>query len=305
MKKILVIVLALTLSLALSGCGSSDVHSEQSSDESSAEISSSDESSTAISSFDESSAVISSFDGSSNAISSSDYSPYGESPENPEISEVSAEDTSSKNSPADTDGLKTFDYEEHYNYINNFKSSFTDFLDSLNKPDVKELYIRADALTSGFNSEGYVTDFGDPVTIDGYEYNATGYDYNSFLSAMNALFTPQATENILTEFPFMRESGGELYQLGATFIPEFVVLWREYQIVRNSDDYVEFNIINFCSGDITEEYDPSKHDSYDKSTLKNIAVRTENGWRIEDFAMFGVKSSRTGEYTEDVVNVDY
>lgn len=182
-----------------------------------------------------------------------------------------------------------------------------ELLDSLGKPEVKDLYIRARAVTDGFANDGYFLGDGAHIRVrDGGSqsyYDETGFSYDSFTRALKSIFTEQTTQSILTNAPYMYEYDGALWQGGIT--PPRYDLHTEYQLVENLDDSVTFNTVNYLITDITEDYDPAKKDSYEKKTLSNRISRTSGGWRIERFAVFGVFSSRTGEESELTVDPDF
>lgn len=212
--------------------------------------------------------------------------------------------------PAET--LSEFNYEQLYeqrkaDIESGSMKELGELLDSLGKPEVKDLYIRARAVTDGFANNGYFLGDGAHIRVrsggsQSY-YDETGFSYDSFTHTLKSIFTEQTTQNILKNAPYMYEYDGALWQGGIT--PPCYDLHTEYQLVENLDDSVWFNTINYCITDITEGYDPAKKDSYEKKTLSNRISKTSDGWRIERFAMFGIFSALTGEESELTVDPDF
>lgn len=227
----------------------------------------------------------------------------------PPVTDIGDERVTVYGTPVET--LSEFNYDQLYEQQKQQLESGSmkelgELLDSLEKPEVKDLYIRACAVTSGFANDGYFLDNGTHIRVNGGEgkgyYDETGFTYASFLHTLYGIFTTQTTQDILKNTPCMYEYDGALWQGGIT--PPCYELHTEYQLVENSDDSVEFNTVNYCVNDI-EGYDPAKKNSYEKKTLRSRINKTADGWRIESFPMFGIFSSRTGEETEYVIDPDF
>lgn len=211
--------------------------------------------------------------------------------------------------PSET--LSEFNFDKFIERYDNF-IELNELLDSLGKPEVKEVYIKALAMLDGFADGGYLLPSKERVCIDvddgsinGATYVETGYSYDSFIGAMNEIFCEAAVENILEGMPWFYEYEDALWQAEIS-LPTFNI-HSEYEIVENLDDEVQFNTINYYIDDPAEDFDPEKRDSYKKRTLNNSIIKNADGWLVQDCTMFGSRCARWwGDiYNERVANVDF
>ena len=180
--------------------------------------------------------------------------------------------------PSET--LSEFNYNRLIDRYDDF-AELNELLDSLGKPEVKEVYIKALAILDGFADGGYILPSAERACIDvddgsanGATYYETGCSYESFIGAMNEIFCEAAAEDIL-EGSWFYEYEGALWQTEIS-LPTYNI-HSEYELVENLDNEVRFNTTNYYIDDPEEDFDPDKRDSYKKRTLDNSIIKTEDG----------------------------
>lgn len=176
-------------------------------------------------------------------------------------------------------------------------NELAELLDGLGKPEVREVYIKAQAILDGFYADGYLA--GNAMikvkTENGHTgfFLDTSFTYDSFIRQMHGIFGERVTEEILKAHPMFYEYGGRLWQ--ESVYPGCSAYCTEYELVQNLDDVVEFNSNIYYLDEMGDEYDPEKKETYRRKVISNRIVKTPDGWRIENCLMFGDISALGGE----------
>ncbi len=206
--------------------------------------------------------------------------------------------------PLDNSMLEEFSIEP---YIE--KAYYTDedkeFLDSLEIPEIKDIYKRSGALFGCLSTTEFPPTFSAvgndrvPARIEIlrpenetdaggllYVYEEWGYTYESFYNAFLSVFTKEAVEEIFKEYEHFlnyngalfcstTSSGGNVWSGGA---------WEvhcEYELISKSDTVIEFRRTVFSDKDnkFNMEFLPEHLSEYHVSLTEFKFVLTENGWR--------------------------
>ncbi len=175
-----------------------------------------------------------------------------------------------------------------------------EFLDTLGNIKFKDLYCRAlalihimssynldlaDGISAYENSSTYLEVFNEKTGIN-ETYTETGYSYDSFYRTFRDVFTPEAIEIILFNYPFYYS-----YNEGLWYKPIVRIfgnpgeVYQEYELISESDTELKFKRISYsvAIGEPVTEYDPNKKNEYIKTEVNFRFVNTENGWRVAEF----------------------
>jgi len=174
------------------------------------------------------------------------------------------------------------------------------FIDSLEDPEIKSLFIKAKILCSYLSTTNItwtkVTTANerrcyDILRKDGKFYGETGYTYDSLYNAYLSVFTEETTEEIFKYHDFLNYNGGFFCHLN-TMGGNAWEVHREYELISKSDTVIEFRRTVFSHDrdfKPSTEYDPALRDEYLKELVDFKFVKTENGWRAEKFLNAGTK----------------
>lgn len=172
-----------------------------------------------------------------------------------------------------------------------------EFLDSLEKPEIKELYCKALSLVHIMSTEnlavsetlgeyaGAYLERYDKERASTDRYNETGYAYDSFYNAFLSVFTKETADTLLSRYPSYYNYDGELWYLPMTFSGNIGEVHREYELTGVTDDEVTFTRTSYCVdiGEPADNFFPDKKDEYDKEEVSFRFVKTEDGWRAAEF----------------------
>ncbi|MCM1165277.1 MAG: hypothetical protein NC299_05160 [Lachnospiraceae bacterium] len=225
--------------------------------------------------------------------------------------------------------LNGFGYEETLEYCREKYArdeALTELLESLGKPELKELYYKARTLAeivgmgagvgyetfSANNAPGHeraritmlkdttepnygVPEYSEPRFAEGQIFFETGMSYESFIGALQKTFSEESAERMTALYPFFYEHDGQLYCNFVTAGAPSNLVFTEYRLVENSADAVKFTTVNYY--DTTDSglgYDPERKEEYLVSEISN-ELRLVNGeWRAYEVCMLGDCSSRYG-----------
>lgn len=187
----------------------------------------------------------------------------------------------------------------------------SEFVESLNRPEITDLYIRAQSLVKIFSNEYlYVVEellnedhthknetVLDASAVGKYAYYVeTGVKFDSFAEAWLEVFTKSALDRAFSWYNSFVCYNKELWFSSGAMTGDISVVHCEYELITNSESEVFFKQISYCvkSGEEPLVYDPEKKDEYRTYPLEYKFVMTENGWRADEFPIY----SRTldGEY---------
>lgn len=229
--------------------------------------------------------------------------------------------------------LADFRYEELLEYYRDEyeqDEQLTALLDSLGNPEVKEKYYQARALANvvamapGAGYETFSANAPEnkaqivmlkdtplyhsaiiPSYSKGRIFRETGLKYDSFINALNDLFTEESAALILKQFPFFYGYNGELYCNMVTGGYAINLVHTEYEILENSSDTVKFNTINYYTlsdddfADFNFTYDPEKKDSYARVEINNEFRYINGEWKTYEICLLGDCSSREGRLFQE------
>lgn len=207
-------------------------------------------------------------------------------------------------SPLDASELEEFSIEPYIEKVY-YSDADEEFLDSLEIPELKDIYKRAGALFGCLSTTEFPPAFsavGDervparikflkPVNeIDAgglsYVYEEWGYTYESFYNAFLSAFTKEAVEEIFKEYEFFLNYNGELFckvtsSGGNVWSGGAWEVHREYELISKSDTVIEFRRTVFRDIDnkFNMEYFPEHRNEYHADLTEFKFVLTENGWR--------------------------
>ncbi len=176
-----------------------------------------------------------------------------------------------------------------------------DFFDSLEIPELKDVYKRAVSLYARLSTTEFNRTFAAEgngrtparidITVDGKfagEYIEWGYTYNSFYNSFLSTFTKETAEKIFKEYDFFLNFNGallcELTSSGGSYLSGGAwEVHREYELISKSDTVIECrrNVFEFDRDfKPAEEWIPELRDEYIIDHVDFKFVLTEDGWRM-------------------------
>lgn len=198
----------------------------------------------------------------------------------------------------------------------------TELLDGLGKPEVKELYCRARTLaeiaamdpgaeralfSDNENRNARITMYDDTPawiysTIDpsykaGQTFIESGFKYDSFIGALNGVFTEESAAWLLARNPYFYGYDGQLYCTEGTAGYPINLVHTEYELAENSGDTVKFTTVNYyVPFDTREElrYAPERKDEYEKTRVNNEFRYIDGEWKAYEICILGDCSSLYG-----------
>lgn len=232
--------------------------------------------------------------------------------------------------------LTDFRYEDALGYCRRIYEEdelLTELLDSLGKPEVKELYYRARTLadivamhpvaghaaySGNLDSEytrAQITMLRDtppsyystiePSYTNVQIFRETGFKYDSFIDTLHGVFTEESAAMLRAQFPFFYGYNGQLYCNGGTAGWPINLIHTEYELVENSADTVKFTTKNYYIPFNTIDdpadlvYDPEKKDSYLTSEINNEFRYIDGEWKTYEVCALADYSSREGRMFDD------
>lgn len=143
-----------------------------------------------------------------------------------------------------------------------------------------------------FNNEGFI-DFNDPnqtVQIDGYNYIKSGVSYESFYNYLSSVYTESLVDSELFKGSY-KNVDGELVWLNSSGGFDITRGEIKFELVLETDSMIKIKRITNHSW----SYSMSKKEFKDKNIDgpyewieedSIIIVKTENGWRFEEFSLW-------------------
>lgn len=200
-----------------------------------------------------------------------------------------------------------------------------ELLDGLGKPKVKELYCRARTLaeiaamepnteralfSNNVNRNARITMYDDTPasiysTIDpsykaGQTFIESGFKYDSFIGALNDVFTEESAAWLLTLNPHFYGYDGQLYCTEGTAGYPINLVHTEYELVENSGDTVKFTTVNYympfeaAAAGMNIHYEPELKDEYEKTRVNNEFRYIDGEWKAYEICILGDCSSLHG-----------
>lgn len=211
-----------------------------------------------------------------------------------------------------------------------------ELLDGLGKPEVKELYCRARTLaeiaamepnteralfSNNVNRNARITMYDDTPaliysTIDpsykaGQTFIESGFKYESFIGALNDVFTEESAAWLLALNPHFYGYDGQLYCTEGTAGYPINLVHTEYELVENSGDTVKFTTVNYympfeaAAAGMNIHYEPELKDEYEKTRVNNEFRYIDGEWKAYEICILGDCSSLHGrsEPTRETVYI--
>ncbi|MCM1418950.1 MAG: hypothetical protein NC084_13450 [Bacteroides sp.] len=179
-------------------------------------------------------------------------------------------------------------------------TSAGDFLDTLDEPELKEIFLRAAACLyyiSSDNIDKNPTAAGRILISTEYypgwgDLYETGYTFDSFYSLYLSAFTAESAEKLIDRHRTFAPYNGELYTMGSTYLfGSGDVVYYEYELLNRTENEIAFRRICYSEEDAghrmwdiqSSVYDSLKKDEYDISYDNFKFIKTADGWRAEEF----------------------
>lgn len=197
--------------------------------------------------------------------------------------------------PLDSSELEEFSIEPYIgsDYL---AAEDTAFLDSLEVPELEDLYKRALRLTwcslspcdvrfaPAVSANDRKVPYIEEKDDDGwsFRYCETGYTYESFYNEYLKAFTKETIDEMFNEYDVFLNYNGELFCSDAARGGWLDEVHREFELFSKSDTVIEFRRLTFHSdsdGKPSTEYIPEYRDEYEIGDTRFKFVLTEDGWR--------------------------
>lgn len=198
--------------------------------------------------------------------------------------------------PLDSSELEEFSIEPYIgsDYLT---AEDTEFLDSLEIPELEDLYKRVMRLTwcslspcnVNYTSAVSKNDRKAPYIerekdADGWSlrYYEMGYTYESFYNEYLKAFTKETIDEMFAEYNVFLNYNGALFCSDGARGGWLGEVHREFELFSKSDTVIEFRRLTFHSdldGKPATEYIPAYRDEYEIGDTRFKFVLTEDGWR--------------------------
>ena len=232
--------------------------------------------------------------------------------------------------PHSEDKFIDFTYDEVYNQIceeyivdgwwdkENFTMRYDEYpyqeendtmFDSLNVPEIKELYFKASALWCFFKDSEEMWDLSHKNSSSDFvkaelvassqtvndcdkRYAETGIKSDSFLNALREVYTEGAIEKMLELYPQYVFYNGEIWSRGTSSVIGPVV-GAELKLTKQTDTEIEFQSILY-DGVTTRTSHKGQVENPNEYRYTNRFVKTEEGWRAVEIATVSGTSLNLG-----------
>lgn len=193
---------------------------------------------------------------------------------------------------------------------NIYSESLYEFLSEPDMPEITDLTKRAYTLMLLLGTEnfGYFTNIQQTDAIFSFsEYDlwyGTGIDYESFCDAYLEVFTISAAERLFSAYSLFGSYQGELWLVGTSLGGNAYLVREEYELISKTENEIVFQRTDFME-DFTQPlydepvYDPEKRGEYIKKVYNYKFLKTDQGWRADEFS---VNSLTTGGVDENTVS---
>lgn len=178
------------------------------------------------------------------------------------------------------------------------------FLDTLNEPEIKDCFLRAYAAAYLINSDNIPILYPHAeisVNMENglvYPCSETGYTFDSFYGAYLSAFTEESAQRLIGRNRTFAPYHGELYSMGSTYeFGAYAAVYYEYELLSQTENEVSFRRVCYSEegdpwGYDKSPYDPEKKGEYVVTYDDFKFVKTEDGWRAEEF-MSALDEERT------------
>lgn len=179
---------------------------------------------------------------------------------------------------------------------NTNSESLCEFLTELNMSEIMDLTKRAYALILLLGTENF-GDFTNIQPTDAIlsfsEYDlwyGTGIDYESFCDAYLEVFTASAAKRLFSAYSLFGSYQGELWLVGTSLSGNVYLVREEYELISKTENEIVFQRTDFSEDfhvPLYNEpvYDPEKRDKYVKEVFYYKFLKTDQGWRVDEFSV--------------------
>lgn len=185
---------------------------------------------------------------------------------------------------------------------NIYSESLYEFLSALDMPEITDLTKHAYTLMILLGTEnfGYFTNIQQTDAILSFaEYDFwydTGIDYESFCDAYLEVFTVSAAERLFSAYSLFGSYQGGLWIVGTSLGGNVYLVREEYELISKTETEIVFQRTDFSEDfrlPLNREpvYDPKKRDEYVKEVFNYKYLKTDRGWRVDEFSVSSLTTS--------------
>ncbi len=171
---------------------------------------------------------------------------------------------------------------------------------SAENAEIYDLYLRSLALREIVFSHGEefpVENFGEDflsfdslpqILVNDSCYCCSMVTYDSFYNALTEVFTKEAVDKMLEmENRSLYEYNGALWITVGTKYIDTKTIHEDYSIEKKTDSAFDIAITAYLVEDARdEEFEYANADAYKKQIFHYTILKTENGWRVNDFPVY-------------------
>ncbi len=180
-----------------------------------------------------------------------------------------------------------------------YHESLSEFLTELDMPEITDLTKRADTLMRLLGTENFrtLTNIQETDAILSLSENDrwfnTGINYESFCGAYLKVFTANAAERLFSANSYFGSYQGELWFVGTSLGGNTYLVREEYELISKTEDEIVFQRTDLSENfelPLNHEpvYDPEKRGEYEAKSYNYKFLKTEQGWRAEEFPVGGL-----------------
>lgn len=191
--------------------------------------------------------------------------------------------------PLERDLLVEFDYTKTISTKDEWSNIIIDYFNSINKPELSDLYFNASALNRTFSTDNLIIDdnlSANSLSKIGIQLNPenelstnwyyeTGYESNSFISCFEKVFTNEIVTQLFEKRNVFCTYNNELWAIGCSGAYDKCITKKEINTVENSSDEIVFDIINYF-----DESNIDDDESYE--ILRFKFSKNDDVWKISE-----------------------